>query len=87
MAKDIVYTFEFIGADLEVIDSTDVGSVGLEGRVIDETKNTFVIEDAGTEKMIPKDGTRFKLTISGRENVLDGNKLTYRPENRIKKLG
>ncbi len=87
MTKDIVYTFEFIGSNIEVMDSTHEGYDEVEGKVHDETKNTFVVNDDETEKTIPKEGTRFKLTIKGRENILDGNRLTYRPENRIKKLG
>ena len=87
MAKEIVYTFEFIGSELEVADSRHQGYLGMEGKVIDETKKTFVISVDGKEKTIPKKGTRFKLTIDGRKKDLDGNRLTFRPENRIKKLG
>ncbi|MBS3781735.1 MAG: ribonuclease P protein subunit [Candidatus Thermoplasmatota archaeon] len=86
MSEDIVYTFEFIGSDLEVIDSDYRGYEELQGKVIDETKNMFVIEDE-RKKMIPKKGNHFRLTINGRNNVLDGNKLTHRSEDRIKKLG
>ncbi len=84
---DIVYTFEFIGSDLEVIESTHQSYEDIQGKVIDETKNMFVISDEGEEKMIPKKGNRFKLTINGCNNVLDGNMLKHRSENRIKKLG
>ncbi|MFW5946073.1 MAG: ribonuclease P component 1 family protein [Candidatus Natronoplasma sp.] len=86
-SEDIVYTFEFTGSELEVIESAHYGFEEMQGRVVDETKNMFVIADKGKKWMIPKKGNQFKLTISGRQNVLDGNKLTHRPEDRIKKLG
>ncbi len=86
-ASDIVYKFEFTGSDLEVVESTHQGYEGLNGKVIDETKNVFLIEDEEKEKKIPKKGNRFELTIDGRHNILDGNNLTHRPEDRIKKLG
>ncbi len=86
-SKDIVYTFEFIGSDLEVIEATDQSHEKIQGKIVDETRNVFVISDEGKNKMIPKKGNHFKLTINGRHNILDGNRLKYRPEDRIKKLG
>jgi len=86
-SEDIIYTFEFIGSDLEVIEATDQGYEEIRGKIIDETRNMFVISDEGKNKMVPKNGNRFKLTINGHHNVLDGNSLKYRPEDRIKKLG
>ncbi|MEF8833137.1 MAG: ribonuclease P protein subunit, partial [Candidatus Thermoplasmatota archaeon] len=78
-SRDIVYTFEFMGSELEVIESPHQSYKKMQGRVIDETKNMFVIEDEEEKKKIPKKGNRFKLTINGRHNVFDGNKLTHRP--------
>jgi len=86
-SEDTVYTFEFTGSELEVIESAHYGFKEVQGRVIDETKNMFVIADEGKKRMIPKKGNQFKLTINGRQNVLDGNRLIHRPEDRIKKLG
>ena len=85
--SDVVYTFEFTGSELEVIESSHKDYEDVKGKVIDETKNMFVVEGEGKKKMLPKKGNQLKLTINGRHNELDGNKLTYRPENRIKKLG
>ncbi len=85
--SDVVYTFEFTGSELEVIESSHKDYEDVKGKVIDETKNMFVVEGEGKKKMLPKKGNQLKLTIKGRHNELDGNKLTYRPENRIKKLG
>ncbi len=81
------YTYEFIGSELEVVGSTCEEYEGLKGKVVNETRNTMVIKEAGDEKTIPKDSTRFEVDFDGRVEVLDGKKLTCRPEDRIKKLG
>ena len=62
-------------------------SLNLKGTVIDETKNTIKIEGVdNTEKMIPKQGTLFVFEIPNGEKIeIDGNILSIRPEDRIKK--
>ena len=45
---------EFIGLVAEVVASRHPGYVGIKGRVIDETRNMFVIEHGGRRKMVPK---------------------------------
>ncbi len=87
MANDIVYTFEFIGSDLEVLESNHDGFREVKGKVTGETQQTFLVESEGREKTLPKKGNHFKLTMDGRDNILEGNKLICRPEDRIKKLG
>ena len=42
---------ELIGLDVSVLSAP---FSGISGRVVDETKNTFTIESAGTERMVPK---------------------------------
>ncbi len=80
------YTYEFIGNEIEVVDCCCEEYEGIEGQVVDETKNMFVISD-GKERKIPKKCNRFEVDFNGKSKVLDGKKLTYRPEDRIKKLG
>ncbi len=88
MEKDSVYTMEYIGKHLEVIDSNHSGYMAIEGKVVDETKNTFVVDtNSGEEKTIPKEKNEFKVEFEGKEAVIDGNELSYRPEDRIKRLG
>jgi len=81
-----VYTYEYIGTRIQIAESDHEGYKNIEGKVVDETKNTFVVRD-GEEKIIPKKGNTFKVKMNDRWKTLDGSKLTYRPENRIKKLG
>ncbi|MBI4021509.1 MAG: ribonuclease P protein component 1 [Candidatus Aenigmarchaeota archaeon] len=58
----------------------------MHGQIVDETRNTLVIEAGGREKIIPKDGHRFTFTLpSGERIAVDGTVLVGRPEDRIKK--
>ncbi|MFP3871943.1 MAG: ribonuclease P component 1 family protein [Candidatus Natronoplasma sp.] len=81
-----VYAYEFIGSHIEIEDSDHEGYIGVAGKVLDETKNTFVIGDE-KERTIPKQGNRFRIKFDDHWKTLDGSLLTYRPEDRIKKLG
>lgn len=78
------YTGEYIGKQLEVIDSNQEMMEGITGMIVDETMNTFELEDG---KILPKRENTFKVKNNEREMILNGVKLTYRPEDRIKKLG
>ena len=73
---------EFIGMDVEVISA----GCPMSGRIVDETKNTFTVESAGTDKMVPKMGNEFRFTYNGQEIVVRGSEILHQPENRIKKV-
>ena len=75
---------ELIGAYAEVISAPCYE--GINGIVIDETKNTFIIGSAGTEKMVPKHGNEFAFTYEGSRFVIKGSEVLHRPEDRIKKV-
>ncbi|MBI4052587.1 MAG: ribonuclease P protein component 1 [Candidatus Diapherotrites archaeon] len=75
---------ELIGLDVEVLESSDAGRIGLKGRVVDETKNVFVIESGGTEKKVPKKEATFGFSLGNEKAVLEGRALAFRPEDRSK---
>lgn len=75
---------EFIGLDVEVLSAPCYS--GISGVVVDETKNTFTIDSAGTERMVPKPGNEFRFTYEGSEFVIEGTEIQHRPEERIKKV-
>ncbi|MFQ5908053.1 MAG: ribonuclease P protein component 1 [Thermoplasmata archaeon] len=81
--KDLV-KHELIGLDVEVVDATDPNQRGVEGRVVDETHNTLLLDVGGREVRIPKGGTTFRFAVGDGETVL-GDRLRYRPEDRVKK--
>lgn len=75
---------ELIGLEVEVKNSTHKGYIGMKGVVVDETRNTLIVEIEGKEKMILKKGTRFKFNVEGSVEI-EGREILYRPEDRIKK--
>jgi ribonuclease P protein subunit POP4 len=75
---------ELIGLDVEVVMATDPTQERLRGRIVDETRNTLVLEVRGDEKRIPKRGSRFRFDIQGGVEV-DGDEIRFRPEDRVKK--
>jgi len=60
MKKADLMRTELIGLDVVVLSAP---YSGISGTVVDETKNTFTIESAGTEKMVPKPGNVFRFKM------------------------
>ena len=58
----------------------------ISGRVIDETRNTFLIETRSGDKRVPKSCNCFIFTLSqGLKVKAEGSVLVSQPENRINK--
>ena len=77
---------ELIGLKAKVAESTNRDSVGISGKVIDETRNTLVIRQNNSDKVIPKETTVFQFTLSDGSVVeVEGNAIIGRPEDRVKK--
>ncbi len=76
---------ELIGLEAEVVGSPNGSLIGLEGRIIDETKRTLVLSVDGKRKVVPKDVAILRLKLpDGRLVEVDGKRLLGRPEDRIK---
>lgn len=77
---------ELIGLFAKVAESTDPGLVGLSGKIVDETKNTFLIESEGRQKRIAKGIASFVFSLpDGYQAKVVGSILISQPENRISK--
>jgi len=78
---------ELIGLRAKVVSSSDPTLLGLEGLIIDETKNTLLIEAQGRMKRLLKQTCVFSFYLEDGESVLvDGKALCKRPEDRVKLL-
>ena len=75
---------ELIGLQVAILRSPDPSLVGVRGLVVDETRNTLVVEAGGREKRVAKEGTGFRFDVEGGVEV-DGAEILYRPEDRTKK--
>jgi ribonuclease P protein subunit POP4 len=82
-----VIRHELVGLQVKVAHSSHRESIGIEGRVVNETKNTITLEDgAGNEKTIPKGSATFLFKLPDGSIVeINGKIIVSRPENRIKK--
>ena len=82
----IILKHEFIGLKAKVVNSSNPNVVGIEGKVINETRNTFVITHGNKNKTIAKNTAVFHFTMSNGTTVeINGKTIIGRPEDRIKK--
>ncbi len=79
--KDVI-KYEFIGERIEVVDAKNKDLVGVSGRVINETKNMFELDNG---KKLIKDQCKFDVYIDEKVFRIDGKLLVGRPEDRVKK--
>ena len=77
---------ELIGLDVLVETSSEPGIVGLRALVVDETRNTFLLETERKVLRIPKKNVNLIFLLSNGQRVrVTGSILTSQPENRISK--
>jgi ribonuclease P protein subunit POP4 len=76
---------EMIGRNIVVIDAKNKSLIGIKGNVIDETKNTFVVETSYGKKTLLKQQITFETIHKGKTIRINGSALARRPEERISK--
>ncbi len=77
---------ELVGLPVKIVKSTNPVNVGIEGKVVDESRNTITIETSKGNKNFVKDQCTFSFRLpSGDRVIVDGRVLVARPEDRIKK--
>jgi len=85
VTPDIV-RYEFIGAQGKIAQSLHKDYIGLAGKVIGETRNTFTLLNQAQEKSVIKEFALFNFTFGDGTSVdIDGKLLVGRPEDRLKK--
>ena len=77
---------ELIGLDVIVVNSTNPPQRGIKGNIIDETRNTIVIETDRGRKIIMKKGAKFRVKLGDKYLDINGDDINYRPHERIKKI-
>ena len=78
--------YEFIGTQALVAKSLHEDYVGICGKVVGETKNTFTLLDGDKAKSIIKEFSVFNFTFDDGTVVdVDGKLLVGRSEDRLKK--
>lgn len=84
MKLALVLQRELIGSNLEVIEAANKNIVGIKGRIIDETKNTLLISNGKTRRIM-KNNAVFRIKLNGKLYEVTGSLLSGRPEDRLKK--
>jgi len=80
---DNITSHEFIGLHTEIIQSSNPQIIGLNGRIVDETKSMFRINTENGTKSIAKSKNSWKFSIENKDVVIDGSKIAKRPFDRI----
>ena len=83
ITKDTISRHELIGLETKVVESSNAQLVGLNGRVINETKSMITINSKKGKKMIPKLTSNLKFFINGESILVKGSSITKRPFERI----
>ncbi|MEK6852512.1 MAG: ribonuclease P protein subunit [Nanoarchaeota archaeon] len=76
---------EFIGEIAEVIEAKNKSLVGIKGKIVDETRNLFVIDTSKGERKILKNQVTLKVKHKGKVYAIDGKLLVGRGYERLKK--
>ena len=79
-----VFFHELIGLHMQVVNSFDKNKLGLKGKIVDETKNTIVLETSKGEKILGKKEIIINVDLGGEEKEIDLSKIIMRPEDRTK---
>ena len=81
-----VVQHELIGLETKVVKSSNLNVVGIQGRVVEETRNTLTILHNDNRKVVIKDTAIFEFVLpDGTIVEIDGKLVMGRPEDRIKK--
>jgi len=76
---------EFIGLHVTIKECMDSKWIGKSGVINDETKKTFQIRINDKNKKIAKKIAKFEIENDEKKTILNGSKIAYRSEDRIKK--
>jgi len=83
--KNIVQ-HELIGLRAKVVAAPNPANAGLEGKIIDETYHTLLIETRRGKKRVFKKSLVIQVSLPDKQKVeIDGDLLVSRPWDRIKK--
>lgn len=82
---DNLVRHELIGLPVTVVQDTDTGREQVSGTVVDETRNTLVIDTADGETTVPKETATFRFSLDDDAVSITGSLLVGRPEERILK--
>lgn len=78
-----ITSHELIGMHTEISNSSNPQMVGLNGRIVDETKSMIIINTMKGIKSIPKSNNDWKFTVDNKDVVINGSKIAKRSFDRL----
>ena len=75
-----IHKLPFIGNDVCIKSAKNPSYVNIEGKIVDETKFSFIVKTASSKKIVLKSGTIFSINGA----TITGDKIIGRCEQRIK---
>ncbi len=86
ITKENILRHELIGLPVEVVGAANPAQQGIAGRIVDETRNTLVIETPRGRKRVGKARATFRIPLPGGTVVdVSGSALVSQPEKRLTK--
>jgi RNase P/RNase MRP subunit p29 len=82
-----IYGSNYIGNTATVSRTSNPLNLGIEGKIVDETKNMFTLQTESREVKIPKRGTQFIIVLGGKEVTVSGDDIQYTVQDRMKNTG
>lgn len=82
---EYILAHEWIGLEVEVVDSPNKHEVKLRGVVVNETMNTLTLRTEKGYRMVAKRGRTFRVRFKGYVLRVKGDLIAFRPEERIKR--
>ena len=83
ITENNIHVHEMIGLESEIVKSSNPEILGLNGTIINETKNMFTIETKSGIKNIPKEHNTWKVSFNENQKEINGDTLLKRPHERL----
>ena len=74
---------ELIGLETSIVESNNSQTIGLHGKIIDETKSMFTIQTSTGVKRMPKVNSMWKFNLNGISSIVDGQSIAKRSFERM----
>ena len=86
IAAQNVVRHELIGLHVKVVQARNSANTGIEGKIVDETYKSLVIQTHKGEKRVLKSQATLQMSLPDKKKVeVDGGLLIARPWDRLKK--
>jgi ribonuclease P protein subunit POP4 len=83
--NEYLIAHELIGLECEVLESPNKDEEGIKGEIVDETMKTLLIKTQRGLKRIEKKKRKFRIKFRGKNYMVSGDIIAFRPEERIKR--